>query len=76
MYHAYNYIKDSGISSLDDYKYEQMVGKCRNDTARVDLQLTGYTLVDTNEEALRQAVGKYYNKFSLIFFGFSFWHLK
>lgn len=34
--------------------------ECRNDTTpRVDIKVTGYTLVETNEESLRQAVGKF-----------------
>lgn len=59
MYDAYRYVQEKGISALDDYKYDDKEEKCRNDsTPRVELNVTGYTLVEQEEEYLRQAVGK------------------
>lgn len=59
MYEGYNYIQHNGVSALKDYIYTGTQDKCKKDTtARVNLTLTGYTLVPDNEEALRQAVGE------------------
>lgn len=60
MYDAYRYVKEKGIAALKDYKYDGNEEKCKNDTTpRVDLKVTGYTLVEEEEEYLRQAVGKF-----------------
>lgn len=59
MYDAYRYVKDHGISTLKDYKYDGVQETCRNGSIpRADIKVTGYTLLETNSESLRQAVGE------------------
>lgn len=60
MKFAFNYVIDKGISAAIDYPYDFAEHLCNNLTEipRVPLNVTSYTLVDANEEALRQAVGK------------------
>lgn len=56
---AYKYIQHKCISALKNYKYEAVQGECKaSTTPRENLTVTGYTVIDPEEEALRQAVGK------------------
>lgn len=60
MYQAFAYIKDNGITRMEDYPYLAKKGKCHNSSiAKIELTLTGYTKVNESEVALQQAVGKY-----------------
>ncbi|KAL3274151.1 hypothetical protein HHI36_015565 [Cryptolaemus montrouzieri] len=54
MANAFNYVRDKGIETEDEYPYEGVQGECRQ--KRIVFQIGGHIAVDDNEEALRQAV--------------------
>lgn len=60
MNYVYDYVKEHGLASANDYKYSARRKVCKKSYIdRVDLKVTGTTFIANNSEAFRQAVGNY-----------------
>ncbi|CAH1110878.1 unnamed protein product [Psylliodes chrysocephalus] len=56
MRYAFKYVKDYGINSEEDYPYEAEQKECRYNTSQSILHISGYEVIERNEEALKYAV--------------------
>lgn len=55
---SFEYVKDHGISKLTDYAYAGKDGSCKSQKNSGAITLTGYKDISTNENSLKEAVGK------------------
>ncbi|KAG5876327.1 hypothetical protein JTB14_004154 [Gonioctena quinquepunctata] len=56
MTYAFDYVKDHGIMSEDNYPYEAKLGSCRYAADRLSLKINGHMWMN-DENVIRQAVG-------------------
>lgn len=56
--YAFAYVKDYGLSTLDDYPYDALPETCKNQSNSGNIHMTGYKDVEHTEDQLKQAVGK------------------
>lgn len=62
MDYAFTYVKDHGISTLSDYPYVGRDQTCKGRSNSANIRITGFTDVSHNEQALKEAVGKFATK--------------
>uniref|UniRef100_A0A6P7HDB2 Cathepsin L1-like n=1 Tax=Diabrotica virgifera virgifera TaxID=50390 RepID=A0A6P7HDB2_DIAVI len=59
MSRGFDYIKDNGINTEEDYPYDGQIFGCRYQPSKNVLHLSGYQQIEPSEDALKYAVATY-----------------